>query len=224
MVLIPAGSFTMGSASGQPDEAPPHEVSLNAYFIDKFEVSNAEYRACVNDGGCSQTASPDAFTRPGYRDDPTFENYPVVHVTWDQATAYCRWTGRRLPTEAEWEYAAKGPGNLTWPWGNSFNASLSAANSPDTEPVDSFPGGNSPFGVFNMAGNVNEWVQDSYDANFYANSPSANPVNSGGNERVFRGGSFANPDEAFYTTSRRYNRESSFSTEDLGFRCAMDGS
>jgi len=222
MVLIPAGDFIMGSASGQPDEAPPHEVSLDAYFIDKFEVSNAEYRECVNDGGCPQTGSPDGFTRPGYRDDPAFSSYPVVGVNWDQAAAYCRWAGQRLPTEAEWEYAAKGLDNLTWPWGNSFNAGLSAAGSPDTEPVDSFPGGASPFGVFNMAGNVNEWVQDAYDANFYASSPSSNPVSTGGNVRVFRGGSFANPDGSFYTTSRRYNREGAFTDVDMGFRCAMD--
>ncbi len=222
MVLIPAGSFEMGSASGEPDEAPPHEVSLNAYFIDKTEVSNADYRACVNDGGCPQTSSPDGFTRPGYRDDPAFNTYPVVGVNWDQAAAYCRWAGRRLPTEAEWEYAARGPDSLTWPWGNSFNANLSAANSPDTEPVNSFPGGASPFGVFNMAGNVNEWVQDAYDANFYASSPAVNPVSTGGNVRVFRGGSFANPDGSYYTTSRRYNREGSFSDVDMGFRCALD--
>ncbi len=224
MVLIPAGSFTMGSTTGQADEAPSHQVSLAAYLIDKFEVSNADYRRCVAEGGCTQTKSADGFTRPGYRDSPDFNNYPVVNVTWDQAGAYCRWAGKRLPTEAEWEYAARGADNLTWPWGNSFNASLSAAGSPDTEPVNSFPGGASPFGVFNMAGNVNEWVQDVYSTNFYATSPAENPVNnSGGNLRVFRGGSFANPDGAFYTTTRRYNREPAFSDVDMGFRCAMDG-
>jgi sulfatase modifying factor 1 len=223
MILIPAGSFVMGSANGQPDEAPPHQVSLDAYFIDKFEVSNADYRQCVSEGGCSQTGLPDAFTHPGYRDDPTFNNHPVIGVTWDQAAAYCRWAGKRLPTEAEWEYAAKGPENLTWPFGNTFKANLSAAGSPDVQPVDSFPGGASPFGVFNLAGNVNEWVQDVYSANFYANSPVTNPVNTGGSgERVFRGGSFANPDGAFYTTSRRYSQNRSFSDVDIGFRCVSD--
>jgi formylglycine-generating enzyme required for sulfatase activity len=225
MALIPAGSFTMGSASGQPDEAPPHEVSLAAYFIDQFEVSNADYRQCVSAGKCSQTASPDGFTRTGYRDDPAFNDYPVVNVTWEQAAAYCRFAGKRLPSEAEWEYAARGPDNLTYPWGNTFNASLSAASSPDTEPVDSFPGGASPFGIFNMAGNVNEWVQDVYNPGFYATSPARNPVNTGGgSERVFRGGSFANEDGAFYTTSRRYSRDPAFSDVDMGFRCAKDAS
>jgi formylglycine-generating enzyme required for sulfatase activity len=223
MVLIPAGSFLMGSSTGQPDEAPEHQVSLDSFFIDQFEVTNAEYRQCVNDGGCSQTSSPDGFTRTGYRDDPAFNTYPVVNVTWEQARAYCRWAGKRLPTEAEWEYAASGPDNLTWPWGNSFNASLSAASAPDTEPVTSHPEGASPFGIFNMAGNVNEWVQDVYNPNFYANSPAQNPVNTGGGDtRVFRGGSFANPDGAFYTTSRRYDRGPAFSDVDMGFRCAMD--
>ncbi|MEW5957511.1 MAG: SUMF1/EgtB/PvdO family nonheme iron enzyme [Chloroflexota bacterium] len=225
MVLVPAGSFTMGSASGQPDEAPPHEVSLDAFFIDRLEVSNAAYRQCVSAGACTQTASPDGFTRTGYRDDPAFSNYPVINVTWDQATAYCRFAGKRLPTEAEWEYAARGPFNLTYPWGNNFEVGLSAAASPDTEPVDSFPGGASPFGVFNMAGNVNEWVQDVYSAGFYAVSPAENPVNSGGgSERVFRGGSFANEDGAFYTTSRRYSRGPAFSDVDMGFRCVQDAS
>jgi formylglycine-generating enzyme required for sulfatase activity len=225
MVLIPAGSFTMGSASGQPDEAPPHPVSLAAFFIDKFEVSNADYRQCVEAGGCRQTGSPDGFTRPGYRDDPTYNNYPVVGVTWDQAAAYCRFAGKRLPTEAEWEYAARGPDNLIWPWGNTFNPTLAAASSPDTQPVDSFSEGASPFGLHHMAGNVNEWVQDVFEANFYVNSPAQNPVNTGsGRERIFRGGSFANEDGAFYTTSRRYNKVPSFSDVDVGFRCAMDAS
>jgi formylglycine-generating enzyme required for sulfatase activity len=224
MVLIPAGQFTMGSSSGAANEAPEHLISLAAFYLDLFEVSNAQYRQCVNSGGCTPGNAADSFTYPGYRDAATYDNYPVVGVNWDQAEAYCRWAGKRLPTEAEWEYAASGPENLTWPWGNTFDPNLSAASASDTQPVDSYPAGVSPFGVYNMAGNVAEWVQDVFDENFYANSPAENPVNTGsGAGRVYRGGSFGNPDGSFYTTSRRYGNAQTFSDVDIGFRCAMNG-
>lgn len=223
MVLIPAGSFNMGSTTGQANEAPVHAVTLDAFYLDKFEVSNAQYRACVNSGGCTPGNRADSFTYTGYRDDPTYDNYPVMGVTWDQAEAYCRWAGQRLPTEAEWEYAARGSKNLTWPWGNSFDPQLSAASAGDTQPVDSYPGGVGPFGVYNMAGNVGEWVADVYDETFYANSPADNPLSTGnGAGRIFRGGSFGNPDGAFYTTSRRYGNARTFHDVDIGFRCAKD--
>ncbi|NJN97875.1 MAG: SUMF1/EgtB/PvdO family nonheme iron enzyme [Anaerolineales bacterium] len=223
MVLIPAGSFLMGSSTGQPNEAPEHAVSLDAFYLDIFEVSNAQYRACVADGGCTPGSKVDSFTYKGYRDDPTYNDYPMVGVTWDQAAAYCRWAGKRLPTEAEWEYAASGPENLIWPWGNTFNAQLSAASAGDTQPVASYADGVSPFGVYNMAGNVGEWVEDVYNETFYANSPASNPVSTGdGTGRIFRGGSFANPDGAFFTTSRRYGNDRTFNDVDVGFRCAQD--
>lgn len=225
MVLIPSGSFLMGSATGQANEAPEHTVSLDAFYLDVFEVSNAQYRACVADGGCTPGNKVDSFTYKGYRDDPTYNDYPVVGVTWDQAAAYCRWAGKRLPTEAEWEYAASGPENLTWPWGNTFNVPLSAASAGDTQPVDSYADGVSPFGAYNMAGNVGEWVEDVYDEAFYTNSPASNPVSTGdGTGRIFRGGSFANPDGAFFTTSRRYGNARTFNDVDVGIRCAQDAS
>jgi serine/threonine-protein kinase len=223
MVLIPAGSFLMGSATGEANEAPEHEVSLNAFFIDQYEVSNAQYRECVEAKACTQTVNPDSYTYTNYRDDPTYDNYPMVGVTWDQAVVYCQWLDKRLPTEAEWEYAAGGPENLTWPWGNTFDPQLSAAGKVDTQPVDSYPDGVSPFGLYNMAGNVNEWVQDVFVEGFYANSPEQNPLSEGSSpERVFRGGSFDNTDGAFYTTSRRYIKNRAFNDVDIGFRCAMD--
>ncbi|MFN8453976.1 MAG: SUMF1/EgtB/PvdO family nonheme iron enzyme [Anaerolineae bacterium] len=223
MALVPAGYFQMGSATGQANEKPEHPVFVDAFYIDLFEVSNAQYRQCVAAGGCTAGNKADSFTYQGYRDNPTYDNYPMVGVTWDQARAYCSWAGKRLVTEAEWEYAAGGPQNFTWPWGNSFDASLSAASAPDAQPVDSFAQGVSPFGVYNMAGNVTEWVADTFDENFYANSPVVNPVNSsGGAGRIFRGGSFGNPDGAFYTTSRRYGNANSFNDVDVGFRCAQD--
>ena len=223
MILIPGGSFLMGSTTGQANEQPEHLVTLDAYFIDQFEVSNEQYLACVAESGCTQTGLRNSFRRAGYRDDPVFANYPVMGVTWNQAVAYCEWAGKRLPTEAEWEFAASGPDNFTWPWGNEFNANLSAASSLDTEAVDDFPGGVSPFGVFNMAGNVNEWVQDRFDGNFYANSPENNPVNlDSGSSQIYRGGSFDNVNGAFFTTSRRYVVSISMFDVDIGFRCAQD--
>jgi formylglycine-generating enzyme required for sulfatase activity len=182
---------------------------------------NGQFRQCVEAGECTPSTALDSFTYEGYRDSPAYDNYPVVSVTWDQANAYCQWAGKRLPTEAEWEYAAGGSSNLTWPWGNSFNPSLSAASADDLQPVDSYPNGVSPFGIFNMTGNAAEWVVDTFDGSFYANSPAKNPVNAEqGEERIYRGGSFANSDGSFYTTSRRYVNVRSFSEVDVGFRCA----
>lgn len=223
MILIPSGTFLMGSTNGQTNEQPEHLVTLDAFFIDQFEVSNEQYLACVAEGDCTQTGLRNSFRRSGYRDDPIFANYPVMGVTWNQAAGYCEWAGKRLPTEAEWEFAASGPDNFTWPWGNEFDARLSAASALDTEPVDNYATGVSPFGVFNMAGNVNEWVQDRFDANFYANSPEANPVNlTSGSSQIYRGGSFDNGNGAFFTTSRRYVVSASTFDVDIGFRCAQD--
>jgi formylglycine-generating enzyme required for sulfatase activity len=223
MILIPGGSFLMGSDAGRADEQPEHTVSLSPYFIDEFEVTNAQYQACVTEGGCSQVRAG-GFTRTSYRDDPAFANYPAVGVSWNQAAAYCQSLGKRLLTEAEWEYAASGPDNFTWPWGNTFDVTLSAAGSRDTEAVDAFPDGRSPFGVFNMAGNVVEWVADNYSTTFYSESDGAqDPLfNNDGNTRVFRGGSFANADGDPYRTSRRFSQTANFSDVDIGFRCAQD--
>ena len=223
MVFIPGGGFLMGSSTGQANEQPEHLVTLDPYFLDQFEVTNEQYLTCVAEGGCTQSGLRNSFRRAGYRDDPLFANYPIMGVTWNQAAAYCEWADKRLPTEAEWEFAASGLENFTWPWGNEFDARLSAASSLDTEPVDSFPDGASPFGVFNMAGNVNEWVQDRFDGNFYANSPELNPVNlDSGSNQIYRGGSFDNTNGAFFTTSRRYVVSPNTFDVDIGFRCAQD--
>lgn len=223
MVFIPAGSFLMGSSTGEANEQPEHPVTLDAYFIDQFEVSNEQYLACVTEGGCSQSGLRNSLRRAGYRDDPIFANYPIIGVTWDQAVAYCEWAGKQLLTEAEWEFAASGPDNFIWPWGNEFDAGLSGASALDTESVDSFTEGASPFGVFNMAGNVNEWVQDRFDSSFYANAPEMNPVNlDSGSSRIYRGGSFDNRNGAYFTTSRRYVVSNNMFDVDIGFRCAQD--
>jgi formylglycine-generating enzyme required for sulfatase activity len=215
----------MGASTGQADEQPEHPVFVDAFYLDQFEVSNAQYRRCTAGGGCTPSNAADSFTYQGYRDNPAYDTYPVIAVSWDQARAYCQWVGKRLPTEAEWEYAASGPQNLTWPWGNNFASNLAAADAPDVQPVDSYPEGLSPFGLYNMAGNVGEWVADVFDPQFYAVSPAVNPISQGsGAERIFRGGSFGNPDSAYYTTSRRYPKSRDFNDVDVGFRCAQDAS
>ncbi|MEK7275822.1 MAG: SUMF1/EgtB/PvdO family nonheme iron enzyme, partial [Chloroflexota bacterium] len=216
MILIPAGFFQMGSADSHADESPEHPVLLDAYYVDRTEVTNAQYFECVNAGGCTRSGS----SRVGIA---SFDNYPVVLGTWSQAQAYCEWAGKRLPTEAEWEYAAGGPEDTVWPWGNSFDSRLSAASAADVQPVGSYPQGASPFGVMDMAGNAAEWVFDTYSQSFYTDSPLVNPFNGAdGATKIFRGGSFGNTDGSSYTTSRRFPKSRSFSDVDIGFRCAKD--
>jgi formylglycine-generating enzyme required for sulfatase activity len=223
MALIPAGHFLMGSPDGQENEVPEHPVLLDAFYLDLYEVTNAQYRACVAASVCTPGNSPNGYTRNNYRNDSAYDPYPVVHVTWDQAIIYCGWVGKRIPTEAEWEYAASGPENLTWPWGNTFDPSKSAASAPDTQPAGSYPDGVSPFGVFDMAGNVAEWVVDVYREEYYANAPASNPVSAGSDDiRIYRGGAFATLNSAIYTTSRRFLKPRAFSDVDIGFRCAKD--
>ncbi len=220
MALIPGDTFTMGSTN-RSDETPEHQVTLSDFYMDLFEVSNARYTLCVDAGVCAAPARRGSFTRGSYFDNPDFANYPVVFVTWEQADAFCAFEGKRLPTEAEWEYAAGGPDELQWPWGNTFEAALSAASAGDTQPVDAYPDGVSPFGMHNMAGNVAEWVADRYGT--YPSDPQTDPTGpETGNARVYRGGSFGNTDRTFYTTTRRYNQGQRFFVEDIGFRCAAD--
>jgi formylglycine-generating enzyme required for sulfatase activity len=221
MVLIPTGYFLMGSALGPLSEAPEHPVLLDPFYIDRHEVSNADYHACVAAGACVPAGLARSFTRADYRDNPDYADYPVIGVTWDAARAYCQWAGKRLPSEAEWEYAASGPANFTWPWGNTFELARSAAGAPDTQPVDAYPVGASPFGVLNLGGNVTEWVEDVYVVGFYDVSPPRNPVGEGsGFFRLYRGGSFGNEDRSLYTTSHRSVKARNYSNVDVGFRCA----
>ncbi|MEP6935016.1 MAG: SUMF1/EgtB/PvdO family nonheme iron enzyme, partial [Nitrospirota bacterium] len=161
MVLVPKGEFTMGS-NEHSDEAK-HQVVLDAYLIDKFEASNARYKEFMK---------ASRHPAPAYWDDPrlTKPNQPVVGVSWTDASAFCTWEGKRLPTEAEWERAAKGPqGDNHYPWGHTLDQKKAnyGQNIGRTTPVDSYPEGVSGFGVYNMAGNVFEWVEDWYDLKYY---------------------------------------------------------
>ena len=197
-VYIPAGTFHMGGydVRAAPDEFPAHDVTLDAYWMDLLEVTNAMYQLCVRAGVCTLPQNPGTARKADYFNNPEFKDYPVVYVTWGQAKTYCEWTGRRLPTEAEWERAARGDDMRTFPWGEdkadyrfaNFNMLVT-----DTSRVGSYPLGASPFGVLDMAGNVAEWTNDFYSPTFYASALEmfnpVGPTSSSSLKRVVRGGS-----------------------------------
>jgi formylglycine-generating enzyme len=223
MVLIPKGEFTMGS-SEHADEAK-HQVVLDAYLIDKYEASNSRYKEFMK-----VTSHP----APAYWDDPRLSKptQPVVGVSWTDASAFCKWEGKRLPTEAEWERAAKGPdGDRHYPWGHSLDTKKAnyGQNVGRTMPVDSYPEGVSGYGIYNMAGNVFEWVEDWYDPASYKQSLALNPKGADrgynfanqGPVKVLRGGSWLAPETSLHTSHRFWNQPDNNSYGvGLGFRCA----
>ncbi len=232
MVLVPAGEFTMGNDLGH-DEQPAHRVYLDAFYIDRYEVTNAEYARFLNVIGgheskcegykCADTKddNPDSHIiyRAGqYAPEPRYEQHPVVQVSWYGAKAFCEHQGKRLPTEAEWEKAARGPDGLIYPWGNVFEAGKANAGHPtgDTTPVGSFPAGGSPYGAYDMAGNVWEWVADWYQP--YPDSPARSDL-FGQKYKVVRGGSWNHPAEDARTTVRDIAHPAR-RLRVVGFRCA----
>ncbi len=254
MVLVPGGSFTMGSDAGEPAERPAHRVTVSAFWIDRFETTNAEFAAFVRSTG--YVTDPERSGRgwvwdgqwrevrgAGWRHphDPGssiegLDRHPAVQVSWHDARAYCLWKGQRLPTEAEWERAARGDGRRTYPWGNAppregrrYRASYGSddccrADDGDgyrfTAPVGSFPLGQSPFGVHDMAGNVWEWVEDWFDPAFYRRAPAVDPVNREPAEmKVLRGGGWGNDPWGLRATLRHANPPR-FGLDMVGFRCA----
>ena len=217
LVYVPAGSFTMGYGG----DAPVHNVSLDGYWIQQTEVTNRMYEQCVKAGVCSspnQELGGPVFTNPSYASNP------VVGVTWDQAQAYCSWTQGSLPTEAQWEKAARGSNGNTYPWGEAAPSCdlLNFANCYGrTTNVDAYNSGKSPFGIFDMAGNVFEWVFDWYDAAYYGQSPADNPTGpASGQYRGVRGSSFETVDTQAVSAIRRFN-EPGDSGRDIGFRCVV---
>ena len=229
MLMIPAGDFIMGSNNGNADEQPVHTVFLDAYYIDKYEVTNALYKDCVQAGVCAPPEFNNSYLRPTYYGDPRYDDYPVIGVTWDMAKAYCEWRGARLLTEAEWEKAARGTDARMYPWGNSIDQTRANYNNNadlnymgDTSKVDAYPSGVSPYGAFDMAGDVWEWVADIYDANYYAASPLANPLGpTSGPYRVIRGGSWDSNGMSLRTSRRSWNDPSSANIY-IGFRCGRN--
>lgn len=225
LLYVPAGKFTMGSINGDSDEIPVHTVSLDAYWIDRTEVTNIMYAKCVENRGCNEPS----FIEPpisNYYWNLEFENYPVIYVSWNDADNYCFWANRRLPTEAEWEKAARGTDARTFPWGEGIDCSN--ANFDNClgmfEEVGKYPMGASPYGAYDMAGNVWEWVSDWYSETYYSMSPPSNPLGPEiGQFHVLRGGAYFNPDDIVRSTSREKSGQVP-ATEAVGFRCAMSAS
>jgi formylglycine-generating enzyme required for sulfatase activity len=245
MMYVPAGSFVMGSAQNDPDafshEKPQHEVYQDVFWMDAYEVSNAMFAAFVSQTDYRTLAERQGFS---YMYDDSYkwipidginwrnpmgpETYaddmlPVVHVSYDDATVYCQWAGGRLPTEAEWEKAARGEDGRTYPWGNTFDPDkLHHYSSSGPVSVDLFPQGKSPYGIYQMAGNAFEWTKDWYRSDYYGISTRENPTGpSAGEYRAIRGGSWNNSQKNVRAAHRDYSMPN-YMNHLLGFRCVMD--
>jgi formylglycine-generating enzyme required for sulfatase activity len=221
MVLVPAGEFLMGSLTGDADEKPMRRVYLDAYFMDKDQLVVGQYAKFLEATSHNVPPEWNIMSRAMHR------NRPVVNVVWADAAAYCKWAGKRLPTEAEWEKAARGTDGRTYPWGNEppskFHGNMKKElwnNHMGLSPVGMFEDGRSPYGINDMAGNVWEWVSDWYDPNYYQTAPLRNPTGPPtGSHKVVRGGSWGSGPEGL-RASERETRLPSFQGFGTGFRCA----
>lgn len=226
MALVPAGAFTMGSEQGEPDERPVHQVFLEAYYMDVYEVTIGRYAKFLSATGM---APPRAWKE---MNQPQNQQRPMVMVDWADAARYCRWAGKRLPTEAEWEKAARGTDARTYPWGNGSPTALHANFGKDAwevyeslgyeglMPVGILPDGQSPYGIHDLAGNVMEWVSDWDDENYYKTSPARDPRGPlTGDKKVLRGGAWSFG-SAYLRAAKRGNYKPSDRFDNIGFRCA----
>jgi len=240
-IHIPQGTFRMGGMDVRraPNEIPDHDVTLDAFWMDQLEVTNAMYTLCVHAGVCAPPQNFRSQRRDSYFENPEFKDYPVVYVTWGQAAAYCSWAGRRLPTEAEWERAGRGDDFRTFPWGeDKADGTLANFNMlvGDTSRVGTYPAGTSPFGVLDMAGNVAEWVNDFYSFNYSLENilNPTGPVTSSSFNRVVRGGSLGDAEINIRVSKRSSVLGSNLKavpgsssylgdfSPRIGFRCAED--
>ena len=239
-VFVPAGTFLMGCSNDlftrecDIDTHPVHGVYLDDFYIDRTEVTNAQYRTCEAAGACLPPLSNKSETRNDYYTNPDYDNYPVIQVDWHRAKAYCQWAGKRLPTEAEWEKAARGTDLRMYPWGNE-DVSCERANYMagiwphyhhcvgDTVAVGSYPENVGPYGALDMAGNVSEWVNDLYQKLYYRDSPYYNPQGpEEGVEHLLRGGSWRE-DYGGVTLFVRLDGPEIYNHYRIGFRCARSG-
>jgi len=221
LLFVPAGEFTMGSNESL-DEQPIHQVYLDAFWIDQTEVTNKQYKVCADAGVCTLPSSTESYMHfRDYYGVSEFGDYPVIFMDWNKAKTYCEWTDRRLPTEAEWEKAARGTDANLYPWGDeiasnnylNFNVRVG-----DTTKVGSYPNGASVYGALDMAGNVFEWVSSLYEPYpYYSNDGRENLTSPG--FRVLRGGAWDLP-YYYASTARRTRYNPTTSQPNLGFRCA----
>lgn len=238
MRLVPEGEFIMGSNADDAlaeckknrddqycdinwftNEEPPHIVDIDSFYMDQYEVTNTLYKACVEASVCKAPNQITSYTRPNYYEEPQFDNYPVINVDWFQAKAYCEWRGADLPSEAQWEKAARGTDARIYPWGDGISCGKVNYDgcAGDTKAVDSYESGKSPYGIYNMSGNVWEWVDDWYDA-----YPGNTTIDLRyGIDKVKRGGSFGIVGD-YSLSSFRINSFPDHDSSNTGFRCARD--
>ncbi len=239
MALVPGGTFTMGHSADQglaeckkhradcdrawfAVEEPAHSVEVSAFYMDVYEVTNGAYKACETDGKCKPPRLNNSANHKEYYGNAEFDNYPVINVDWESARTYCEWRGARLPTEAEWEKAARGSDGRTFPWGegiditrtNYFDSKLG-----DPVAVGSYETGKSVDGLYDMAGNVWEWMADWYEA-YPGGSATASP-DFGQKTRTLRGGAFLDPANSLQSAFRG-GLDPTRSFGNIGFRCARD--
>lgn len=219
MMLVPAGEFMMGSEN-EDDERPVHTVYLDDFYVDTFEVTNILYKACVAVSACDKPRDTSRYNNSEYA------NHPVVYVDWDMAQAYCEWRNAKLPTESQWEKVARGTDARIYPWGNSIDTTFANYLNiiKDTSEVGSYANGRSVYGVYDLAGNVWEWVADHYGEDYYFTLPPTanNPAGpASGKKRVIRGGSWNDSADVVRSSNRAALDPTAFGT-DLGFRCAKD--
>jgi formylglycine-generating enzyme required for sulfatase activity len=242
MIYVPGGVFTLGDdASEENDEKPARQVTIDSFYIDETEVTNAAYAQCVEAEACPRPDRAGATYYQSYYGDPEYDDYPVINVSWYDADAFCQWRGARLPSEAEWEFSASFEPvegvKLRFPWGDSFDGArlnFCDANCQrddrgaewddgyrDTAPVGSYPDGRSPLGIFDLLGNVMEWVGDWYEFNAYETIADTNPRGPAEGEfKSLRGGSWLTPPDELGNVARD-NFDPNVSQANLGFRCAM---
>jgi formylglycine-generating enzyme required for sulfatase activity len=221
MAEVPAGEFMMGSQTGDSDEQPAHKVYVDAFSMDMYEVTVGQYSAFLQTTGVNSPSDWKAMNQPAY------QKRPVANVDWADAAAYCKWAGKRLPTEAEWEKAARGTDGRLYSWGNDpptqrhANYGKTKSNNHGVlAPVGTLEDGKSPYGIYDMAGNVWEWVSDWYAGDYYMNSPSHNPTGpASGESKVLRGGAWDSDPQHLRSTLRYFHR-SGHQHKNYGFRCA----
>ena len=223
MILVPEGVFTRGSDDGGFDEKPQQEIYLDAFYVDKYEVTVKDYNTFRKNAAYVKPSFPFLQGDAKTLETPTF---PVVGVSWLDSVNYCKWAGKRLLTEAEWEKAARGTHGLKFPWGNKFleqRANLAGKHDgfEFMAPVGSFPMGRSVYGVHDMSGNVSEWVQDIYDQFYYQSAPMMHPIGPDqGKNRVYRGGSWDSR-SVDLRSSKRFAATEGRKDAVLGFRCGL---